>query len=88
MKKVKKNLAVVLAAVLALSLFITACSNNTPSASGNSPSPAVTNPGESEGGTFTLPSVISWTAYDVGGTGYIHASAIANALKQQYGNRL
>ena len=85
MKKVKKNLPVVLAAVLALSLFITACSNNTPSASGNSPSPAVTNPGESEGGTFTLPSVISWTAYDVGGTGYIHASAIANALKQQYG---
>lgn len=40
---------------------------------------------ESEDGGFTLPSIISWTAYDVGGTGYIHSAAISNALKQQYG---
>jgi len=36
-------------------------------------------------GETKAPAFISWTAYDIGSTGYIQSSAIANALKQADG---
>lgn len=73
--KVTKKLTLLLALLLICALVLPACGGEVVEQE-QEQEPA-------EGG-FTLPGVISWTAYDVGGTGYIHSAAIANALKQQY----
>lgn len=88
-KTVRKCIALVLAMAALMTIALSGCSGNK---TGNNPSSGHTSSDQSTtdtlkepGSTFTLPKTISWTAYDVGGTGYIHSSAIANALKQQYG---
>ena len=35
-----------------------------------------------------LPSTMIWSTYDVGSTGYVEASAIADAFGKQYGTRV
>ncbi|HKK31693.1 MAG TPA: TAXI family TRAP transporter solute-binding subunit [Alphaproteobacteria bacterium] len=44
------------------------------------------------GGAFAagreLPKTMVWTAYDLGSTGYAEATAIGNAFKKNYGNRV
>lgn len=75
-KNVHRFLAVLLALCILTAMALCGCAKNTDTPSDDKPQ------GENE---FQLPKTISWTAYDVGGTGYIHSSAIANAIKQQYG---
>ena len=36
----------------------------------------------------TLPSAMIWTSYDLGSTGYVEASAVADALDKQYGTTI
>ena len=35
-----------------------------------------------------LPKTLTWTTYDVGSSGYVEASAIADALIKEYGVKL
>jgi len=39
-------------------------------------------------GPVKLPDTLLWSCYDVGSTGYVHASAMADALLKQYGTRV
>jgi hypothetical protein len=35
-----------------------------------------------------LPSMMAWSAYDIGSRGYVQAAAISNALTKQYGTKI
>jgi TRAP transporter TAXI family solute receptor len=39
-------------------------------------------------GPVKLPDTMLWSCYDVGSTGYVHASAMADALLKKYGTRV
>lgn len=41
-----------------------------------------------QGAKLNLPSTMIWSTYDVGSTGYVEASAIADAFGKQYGTRV
>ena len=41
-----------------------------------------------QAGSVNLPKTMLWSCYDVGSTGYVHASAMANALLKKYGTRI
>ena len=89
----KKTFAIVLALCMMLSLLC-ACGNKTETVSSTptnttetkeQTTTTTTAEQQPKEETFKLPKTITWTAYDVGGTGYIHSTAIANAFKQKYG---
>ena len=83
----KKTFAIILTLCMMLSLLV-ACSGNTQTATtapAATAQPETATEQKAEEPTFQLPKTITWTAYDVGGTGYIHSTAIANAFKQKYG---
>lgn len=93
----KKTFAIVLALCMMLSLLC-ACGNKTETVSSTptnttetkeqtttTTTTTTTAEQQPKEETFKLPKTITWTAYDVGGTGYIHSTAIANAFKQKYG---
>lgn len=85
-KTVSKRIALILAMTVLAAVALSGCGSTpapapAPAPAGSAPAQEI-KPQESD---FELPKTIAWTAYDVGGTGYIHSSAIANALKQKYG---
>lgn len=41
-----------------------------------------------QGGKLALPETMIWSTYDVGSTGYVEASAIADAFGKRYGTRV
>lgn len=44
--------------------------------------------GPAQAGDVKLPQTMLWSCYDVGSTGYVHASAMADALLKTYGTRI
>lgn len=66
----KAKRSIVLVVLFAMILSVVGCSGA--KSTGDKSAPA----------NSSLPSIITWTSYDIGGTAYIQSAAIAGALKQ------
>ena len=51
-------------------------------------SPAVIRSASAQAAIPNLPSTMIWSTYDVGSTGYVEASAVADAFSRKYGTRV
>ncbi|MGI6452409.1 MAG: hypothetical protein ACOX0E_02840 [Syntrophomonadaceae bacterium] len=66
----KEKRSILLSILLVMILCLTGCGGNQSSSGGNNADQS------------SMPNIITWTSYDIGGTAYIQSAAIAGALKK------